>query len=56
MHAALPNKKHAAANIAPLFSTVIKVLGLDGWVLYCDRSVSITTVRVILLVVLSSSW
>jgi len=42
LQTALRNKKNVAADVAPLFSTVIKVLGLDGWVMYCDGSWGVT--------------
>jgi hypothetical protein len=32
----LPRMKIVPGDVAPLFSPVTKVLGLDGWVLYCD--------------------
>jgi hypothetical protein len=43
----LPRMKRVPGDVAPLFSTVIKVLGLDGWVLYCDGNwgVTVTTTR-----------
>ena len=34
----LMNKKTVKQDLRDKFSTVIKVLGLDGWVMYCDRS------------------
>jgi len=34
----LMNKKTVQQDLRDKFSTVIKVLGLDGWVMYCDRS------------------
>jgi hypothetical protein len=42
----LRGMKRVPGDVAPLFSTVIKVLGLDGWVLYCDGQwgVTVTTV------------
>jgi hypothetical protein len=42
LQTALPNKRLVATDVAPMFSTVIKVLGLDGWVLYCDGSWGVT--------------
>ena len=38
----LPRMKRVPGDLAPLFSTVIKVLGLDGWVLYCDGQWGVT--------------
>jgi hypothetical protein len=32
----LPRKRVLALDTSSKFSTVIKVLGLDGWVMYCD--------------------
>jgi hypothetical protein len=35
--------KPVGADFGPQFSTVIKVLGLDGFVMYCDGSWAVTT-------------
>jgi hypothetical protein len=42
LQTALRNKKLVAEDVVPLFSTVIKVLGLDGWAMYCDGSWGVT--------------
>ena len=42
LQTALRNKKRIAANVAPLFSTVIKAVSLEGFVMYCDGSWGIT--------------
>jgi hypothetical protein len=38
MQTALRNRKVVSKEARHSFSTVIKALGLDGWVMYCDGS------------------
>jgi hypothetical protein len=42
LNTTLRGMKRVPGDVAPLFSTVIKVLGLDGWVLYCDGKWGVT--------------
>jgi hypothetical protein len=42
LETALSNKKMVSREVKESFSTVIKMLGLDGFVMYCDGSWAVT--------------